>query len=122
MREDQAVDAAGDGLGLVEGKVGPLRGEQQVKSGGVDRQFAAAPAARWGLQLVGPGEKRQRTGALTACDDLRVRRVVAPVAGLWARLGRSQRAVVGQAVVRELNRLAGLIDDVEGAVRLLGTG
>ncbi|UXX98028.1 hypothetical protein N7U49_47880 (plasmid) [Streptomyces sp. AD2-2] len=120
VREDQAVDAAGDGLGLVEGKVGPLRGEQQVKSGGVDRQFAAAPAARWGLQLVGPGEKRQRTGALTACDDLRVRRVVAPVAGLWARLGRSQRAVVGQAVVRELNRLAGLIDDVEGAVRLLG--
>lgn len=119
-REDHAMDAAsGDKLRLIDGKVGPLRGEQQVKSGGGKEQSAAVPAARQVLQLVGPGEKRQQAGELTASDDLRVRVVVAPVVGLWARLGRGQQAVIGQAVVRELNRLAGLIDDTKAVVQML---
>ncbi|GAB2606649.1 hypothetical protein GCM10027168_44360 [Streptomyces capparidis] len=104
-REDQAAGvgpaarpAAGGGAG------GPLRGEHPRRSASQSKS-AGAPTFVAGHRPV-PAWAR-RPAPLPDGDQLRL--VLAPVAGLWARLGSGwERRWVAQAVAAELEVLAGL--------------
>lgn len=113
-REDQAVNAGAiDGLRLIDGEDGPLRGEKP-KMSLVDEVGGSAKAvAAWGVRLTvvdGGPRPQQRGRGVAALDDLRLRVALVPVADLWGKLGRGQQEVVRRAADQALGVLAGLVD------------
>ncbi|MDX3587547.1 hypothetical protein [Streptomyces europaeiscabiei] len=112
-REDQAVDAdAVDGLRLVDGEGGPLRGEQPKDCPVVEVSGQAEAAAGSARPTVvgGSGARQQRGRRVEGPVDLRLRVVLSPVAGLWARMSRGQQGVVRRAAERALGALSGIVD------------
>ncbi|MDX3637041.1 hypothetical protein PV728_44015 [Streptomyces europaeiscabiei] len=117
VREDQAVDAdAVDGLRLVDGEDGPLRGEQPKKSpssiseNGNCGRVAGAPVRV--VDGAGQGRQQQGRGVLPP-ENLRV--ILEPVRLLWARLERpAARRLVEAAVRAELATVSGFVGPIDG--------
>ncbi|WP_333745887.1 hypothetical protein [Streptomyces sp. IBSBF 2950] len=111
-REDQAVDAdAVDGLRLVDGEDGPLRGEQPKKSpSSISEMGGRGPVAGLPVQVVdGAGQGRQQRGrAVLPAEDLRM--ILEPVRLVWARLERpAARRLVEAAARSELVTVSGFV-------------
>ncbi|WP_237276767.1 hypothetical protein [Streptomyces caniscabiei] len=116
-REDQAVDAdAVDGLRLVDGEDGPLRGEQPKKSpSSISENGNCGPVAGALVRVVdGAGQGRQQQGrGVLPPENLRV--ILEPVRLLWARLERpAARRLVEAAVRAELATVSGFVGRIDG--------
>ncbi|MDX3528469.1 hypothetical protein P1P75_18975 [Streptomyces sp. ID05-39B] len=116
-REDQAVDAdAVDGLHLVDGEDGPLRGEQLKKSpSSISENGNCGPVAGALVRVVdGAGQGRQQQGrGVQPPENLRV--ILEPVRLLWARLERpAARRLVEAAVRAELATVSGFVGRIDG--------
>ncbi|MGA5364205.1 hypothetical protein [Streptomyces purpurascens] len=116
-REDQAVDAdAVDGLRLVDGEDGPLRGEQRKKSpSSISENGNCGPVAGALVRVVdGAGQGRQQQGrGVLPPENLRV--ILEPVRLLWARLERpAARRLVEAAVRAELATVSGFVGRIDG--------
>ncbi|MEU5198504.1 hypothetical protein AB0G86_31430 [Streptomyces scabiei] len=112
-REDQFVETdAGGWLTPVGGERGPLRGEQPKDCPVVEVSDQAEAAAGSAQPTVvgGSGARQQRGRRVKGPVDLRLRVVLSPVAGLWARMSRGQQGVVRQAAERALGALSGIVD------------
>ncbi|MBE1603079.1 hypothetical protein [Streptomyces stelliscabiei] len=115
-REDQAVDAdAVDGLRLVDGEDGPLRGEQRKKSpSSISENGNCGPVAGALVRVVdGAGQGRQQQGrGVLPPENLRV--ILEPVRLLWARLERpAARRLVEAAVRAELVTVSGFVGRID---------
>ncbi|MFJ9026253.1 hypothetical protein ACIRPU_40755 [Streptomyces sp. NPDC102259] len=116
-RDDRAVDAdAVDGLRLVDGEDGPLRGEQPKKSpSSISENGNCGPVAGAPVRVVdgaGQGRQQQRRGVLPP-ENLRV--IVEPVRLLWARLERpAARRLVEAAARAELATVSGFVGRIDG--------
>ncbi|MFG2856688.1 hypothetical protein ACGFZ9_39550 [Streptomyces mirabilis] len=116
-REDQAVDAdAVDGLRLVDGEDGPLRGEQPKKSpSSISEKGNCGPVAGAPVRVVdGAGQGRQQQGrGVLPPENLRV--ILEPVRLLWARLERpAARRLVEAAARAELATVSGFVGRIDG--------
>ncbi|WP_327349034.1 hypothetical protein [Streptomyces europaeiscabiei] len=118
VREDQAVDAdAVDGLRLVDGEDGPLRGEQPKKSpssiseNGNCGRVAGAPVRV--VDGAGQGRQQQQGRGVLPPENLRV--ILEPVRLLWARLERpAARRLVEAAARAELATVSGFVGPIDG--------
>ncbi|MEU3620111.1 hypothetical protein ABZ725_48710 [Streptomyces sp. NPDC006872] len=115
-REGQAVDAdALDGLCLVDGEDGPLRGEQPKKSPSSSSEMGGrGPVPGLPVRVVdGAGQGRQQRGRVVLpADDLRV--ILEPVRLVWARLERpASRRLVEAAARSELATVSGFVGRID---------
>ncbi|MEU3787526.1 hypothetical protein [Streptomyces sp900129855] len=114
-REDQAVDAdAVDGLRLVDGEDGPLRGEQPKKSpSSISENGNCGPVAGAPVRVVaGAGQGRQQGRGVLPPENLRV--IFEPVRLLWARLERpAARRLVEAAARAELATVSGFVGPID---------
>ncbi|MGW2426619.1 hypothetical protein ACWC0C_47030 [Streptomyces sp. NPDC001709] len=109
-REDHALGVtAVDGLRLVDGKDGPLRGENRG-----DCADGASPTegsgSRSRLTVVDGAHGRRQQQRVADLDDLRLRVALAPVAYLWSQLRGGQQALAVRAAERALGTLSGIVD------------
>lgn len=117
VREDRAPDAAAAGeLHLVDGKGGPLRGEQREKSPSMSSENGGrGPVAGASVRAVdGAGQGGQQRGRVPLPpEDLRV--ILEPVWLVWARLERpAARKLVEAATRTELDLVAGFTGRADG--------
>ncbi|MFF4138099.1 hypothetical protein ACFY1B_43000 [Streptomyces mirabilis] len=115
-REDQAVNAAVvDGLRLVDGEGGPLRGEQRKKSpSSISKNGNCGPVTGAPVRVVdGAGQGRQQQGrGVLPPENLRV--ILEPVRLLWARLERpAARRLVEAAARAELATVSGFVGRID---------
>ncbi|MGW2050770.1 hypothetical protein ACWCPF_37200 [Streptomyces sp. NPDC001858] len=115
-REGQPVDTdALDGLRLVDGEDGPLRGEQPKKSPSSSSKMGGrGPLASLPVRVVdGAGQSRQQRGRVVMpADDLQV--ILEPVRLVWARLKRpAARRLVEAAARSELVTVSGFVGRID---------
>ncbi|MCZ1000783.1 hypothetical protein O1M63_26470 [Streptomyces mirabilis] len=120
-RENQAADAyAVDGLRLVDGEDGLLRGEQPKKSPSTISENSNCGPVAWAPVRVadgaGHGRQQRRVGFPA---DLGLQVALGPVSGLWERLSGWQQDQVEAAAKVEVKRLAGMLERPGDAPRLL---
>lgn len=103
---------------------GPLRGEQPKQSPVVEvvGQVTATSqtGSRTGGRLKAGGwEKAPQQRQATLPNDLDLQVALGPASWLWTRLSRWQQQQAAAAAQAELDRLKGLLSQVEGAPKLL---
>lgn len=115
-REDQAAGAAAvDGLRLIDGEDGPLRGEQPKKSpSSISEKGNCRPVADAPVRAVdGAGQSRQQQGRVVLPSEI-LQVILEPVRLLWARLERpAARRLVEAATGAELATVSGFVGRVD---------
>ncbi|MFF7189666.1 hypothetical protein ACFZAR_31545 [Streptomyces sp. NPDC008222] len=126
MRGDQVVNGepTSDAIKSPVAEARPLRGEMPKESPVDERHgqrgAGAGAGAGAGVRLKAvAGEKTQQHRRLDLPEDLDLRVVLAPVAGLWVRLSGWQQSQIEQAASVELGHLKSLLMQPESAPRLV---